>query len=589
MMKGRTARIYGAILAFSLVSLTAGCNGRISSETALNSDSYQQRLHGMWLGSTIANWTGLVTERIRQEAPFYTDEDWGTLQSVDWLEWKGDEYIDFVFQDPWFADDDTDIEYVYLHLMDQHSTSTLTPEQISAGWEKHINRYVWVSNQSARALMRLNANPPVTSMLTVNPNSLMIDAQLTTEIFGAMAPGMPIKALELADLPIRTSASGYAAHAAQFYVVQYALTTQVDPMLEPRDQVVWLVTEARKYIPDSSKTADVVDFVLADFESNPDIDDWERTRDRVYDRYHLNAADNGFIYRDWTESSVNFATGLIALLYGEGDFKRTVQIGTLSGWDSDNGTATMGGLLGLMLGYDALVAQFPDRDIADRYHSYHTRDDLPDYLPDDSQAEDSFTMMAARMIPLVEANIMAAGGQVDDNNWVLPPISEAMVEQNPYQRIYHQSNNNQVWLNGGQITAVVNGSQEKTAVLVDGLEFDFSGREIFIIPAPFEIKAAETAVTIEVNYTQPVTISTIRLVEGHGGGFAEINIELLIDGLWVEASLDGALSSVPNSRLSYELLDFVLEEPQQATGFRLSGEMAESGFDFELLELDSFK
>jgi hypothetical protein len=41
-----------------------------------------------------------------------------------------------------------------------------------------------------------------------NADRLMIDAQLTTEIWGAAFPGMPERALLAADLPVRTSAAG---------------------------------------------------------------------------------------------------------------------------------------------------------------------------------------------------------------------------------------------------------------------------------------------------------------------------------------------------------------------------------------------
>jgi hypothetical protein len=138
---------------------------------------------------------------------------------------------------------------------------------------------------------------------------------------------MPAQALVMADLPIRTTAGSYAAHAAQFYVVMYSLATQVDPTLSLREQNIWLVEEARRYIPDTSKTADIIDFVLADYLANPDKDNWELTRDRVYDRYDDNAREYGFVFRSWTESSVNLAAGVMAFLYGEGDFRRTVQLG----------------------------------------------------------------------------------------------------------------------------------------------------------------------------------------------------------------------------------------------------------------------
>lgn len=586
------------LLLLLLIFLSSACSGRLGDETntkdGLGSESsapdssdrleYSQRLRAMWLGSAIANWTGLITEGVRTEPPFYTDEDWGTLQQGTW---KDDAVIDFVFQDPWLADDDTDIEYVYLHLMDQHDTSRLSSEQIAAGWQEHINHHIWVSNQTARGLMRLNAVPPVTSMLPLNENSLAIDAQLTTEIFGAMAPGMPERALEMADLPIRTTASGYSAHAAQFYVILYSLASQVDPDLEPREQIIWMVNEARGYIPDSSKTADIADFVLADYESNPDVDDWERTRDRVYERYQLKAKENGFVYRDWTESSVNFGAGLIALLYGEGEFQRTIQIGSLSGWDSDNGTSTMGGLLGLMLGYDALTAQFPGQKLSDRYNILRTRDDLPDYLPNDPSAEDTYELMAKRMIPLIEDEIIAAGGQAGEESWVLPPLQAASVEMNPYELLFQQSNNNQLRLLDTAITASINGNSDGTEALTDGLEFDLSGREIFDIPPGYRVKPQGEPVEIEVIYDRPVAAKAIRLVEGGRSGFTAVQVELLLDSEWVPVQLDPTLSSSPDPRVAFEILDFVLEKTETVSGMKIIGQTPESGPELMILELDS--
>ena len=43
--------------------------------------SYHEKFHGFWLGQSIGNWTGLITEmdKVGNDAtlPFYTDEDWG--------------------------------------------------------------------------------------------------------------------------------------------------------------------------------------------------------------------------------------------------------------------------------------------------------------------------------------------------------------------------------------------------------------------------------------------------------------------------------------------------------------------------------
>ncbi|RPJ19488.1 MAG: hypothetical protein EHM35_20600, partial [Planctomycetaceae bacterium] len=481
--------------------------------------------------------------------------------------------------------------YVYLHLMDQHERPLLSAVEIADGWREHINDWIWVSNEQARSLMEMGVVPPVTGMGSVNEYYLQIDAQLTTEIFGAVAPGMPGTALALADLPIRTTAGSYAAHAAQFYVLLYSLATQVEPAQPRRDQILWMVQEARRYIPDTSKAADIVDFVLADYLSNPDADSWERTRDKVYERYHEHAGDYGFAYRGWTESSVNFAAGLIALLYGEGDFRRTVRIGTLSGWDSDNGTATMGGLLGLMLGYDALVAQFPDVILSDRYNIHRTRDTLHDYLPDDPRAEDTFTMMADRMLPLVETVILESGGSVDGDTWILPPSDDAPpLDLNPLFQLYRHSANNQVRLAGGTVEVSVSGEVAASRLrgIADGLEHDFSGQEpARRIPQPYRRLTTDGPVTISVEYDREVDIATIRLIAGNVADSVFL-VEMLVDGDWVPVPEGTTFPPTPARETGIQIMDVFLPELVKVSGVRVTLAAAGRFPELQVLELDAF-
>ncbi|MCJ8296226.1 MAG: ADP-ribosylglycohydrolase family protein, partial [Colwellia sp.] len=177
---------------------------------------YQDKLHGFWLGQSIANWTGLVTEMDKvgtpATMPFYTDEDWGSkdLPAI-WGEGvPHSDTIEFFFVEkgqPWGADDDSDIEYMYQYLHEYHQTSLLTAEQIRMGWLKHTyseqdaplfkkfpdskavqENFLWEANQQARILMAQGMLPPATSEPENNAKYMMIDAQLTTEIFGLLAP-----------------------------------------------------------------------------------------------------------------------------------------------------------------------------------------------------------------------------------------------------------------------------------------------------------------------------------------------------------------------------------------------------------------
>ena len=95
------------------------------------------------------------------------------------------------------------------------------------------------------------------------------------------------------------------------------------------------------------------DFVKADYDRGIQ---WEEARDRLYERYQIQQADGydmtsrNLYCNGCFAAGINFGASLISLFYGEGDFKKTVKIGTLAGWDSDNPTATWAGLLGFMLG-----------------------------------------------------------------------------------------------------------------------------------------------------------------------------------------------------------------------------------------------
>ena len=119
----------------------------------INRTSYLEQLEGFWLGTSIANWTGLVTEMDKignttdiKTLPFYTREDWGKMDKP--AIWDGEnpsqisETIDYVLRKPgelWGADDDTDIEYMYQYLILQNKQVKLSPRQIKEGWLEHIS------------------------------------------------------------------------------------------------------------------------------------------------------------------------------------------------------------------------------------------------------------------------------------------------------------------------------------------------------------------------------------------------------------------------------------------------------------------
>lgn len=415
----------------------AGADAGPTPESALviSRSAYAEKLYGFWLGACIANWTGLVTEMDKigvtadyDSGRFYTREDWGKPdQPSIWSDEPSSlsPTIDFVLRgedEVWGADDDTDVEYMYQHLLLMEQTCVLSPEQIREGWLKHIRseeeNYLWVSNERAYRLMEEGVLPPATSDPAVNSHCEMIDAQLTTEIFGLFAPTRPDIALKMARLPIRTTARDDAAWISEFYVTIHslaALHTEGEPLSK---HLHWSAKEARKALPDHSYAAKMYDHVLSLYESGCT---WEQARDSIHERYQVQHAD-GYDMSDEPgnggfAAGINFAASLVSLYYGEGDLKETIKIGTLAGWDSDNPTATWGGLLGFLLGKQGVETAFGER-LSSRYHIHRTRRDFP-------VAVDEFSAMAARGVAVVDLVVrQELGGTVDLENdrWIIPAV-----------------------------------------------------------------------------------------------------------------------------------------------------------------------
>jgi len=406
----RRRTIFSVLLLFLSIQVLTAC-GNQGNALVLSRADYQDRLRAFWLSQSIANWTGLQTEGQRTHPPFYTDDDWDKFEFI-------------LDQSPWWnSDDDTDIEYIYQHALETYETEILTREQIRDQWLEHINGdYIWVSNESAYYLMKdQGLLPPETSLPENNSNWEQIDAQLTTEIFGLFAPGRPDVALRMAELPVQVTARGDAELAAKFYIIMHSLApyairniTDTNGDGAPYDeQVFWLAEQARAQTPDDSYIAGMYDWVLNEYQNNPDKDNWEATRDAFY-RVYLEGGADEYQYTNWWDAGSNFGLSMISLMYGEGDLPRTVQIGTLAGMDSDNPTATWGGLLGFLYGYEAVQNAYNYYESSDMYWIGRTRVNFDPGL-------DNFTAMAARGLEIIDRVVVEhIGGRIKRDTWVIP-------------------------------------------------------------------------------------------------------------------------------------------------------------------------
>jgi ADP-ribosylglycohydrolase len=287
-----------------------------------------------------------------------------------------------------WTDDDTDFEWVYVKVMQDENRLLLPPERISRLWKERINKRIWCSNQYARQLMDLGIDPPLTGSAVLNPwADFNISGQFLCETFGLIAPALPRKAAQIGLNYTRVAIDGEPAQTTQLF------TSMIATAFAENDTQA-LLDAGLAAIDSHSIVAQIVKDVRHWHKEHPD--DWRTARRLLKDKY---SKYNGEM-RDRNGYELNTGAVIAALLYGQGDFVKTLTMAFNFGWDADCNAATAGTIVGVLKGYRWMLAQgWP---IVDRYQNT-TRENMPN--------DETITSFADRLIDLAERVILEQGGE----------------------------------------------------------------------------------------------------------------------------------------------------------------------------------
>jgi len=87
--------------------------------------------------------------------------------------------------------------------------------------------------------------------------------------------------------------------------------------------------------------------------------DWRKVWQLIEEKWNRDDPCSDGFQRDFNiDAKLNGAYIAMGLLYGGGDFERTLEISTRCGQDSDCNPSNAGGILGVMLGYERIPAKF---------------------------------------------------------------------------------------------------------------------------------------------------------------------------------------------------------------------------------------
>lgn len=364
------SRFVAIMLLLGFATLQAVAEDDMPVTAEISRAELLDRIRGGWTGMLIGGLEGLPHEFKYREQPR------DTLPEFTFLE-NGAR-----------SDDDNDIEWLHLWFMDKEAVTKLPYPRIVEIWKANMNSGIWAANKKARELMEQGIVPPETGSVARNPHAWYnLSGQFCVESYGLIAPGMPQTAADIGLHYARIAVSEEPLQATQFWTSLLSLLAFHQGSLEDALQLALAAVD-----PKSAMAEAVADARKA-FYAHPA--DWKAARRDIHEKWEKQ--------RRWNDNStpVNGAAVCLALLYGNGDFYRTLQYAMAIGYDADCNAATAGSVVGVRLGFQRIAA-LPQFKMPDRYVN-NTRPQLP--------AECKVSEQAETLLRVAERVILANGGE----------------------------------------------------------------------------------------------------------------------------------------------------------------------------------
>ncbi len=244
--------------------------------------------------------------------------------------------------------DDLYVNMAFLEVLDEKG-----PEATQAEFAEAIRNSgfaLFHANLAARRNLLMGVPPPLSGRPPHNLHADDIDFQIEADFIGLVSPALPRAASDLAFRVGPIINYGDGVYGGVFVANLYALAfVESDPAA--------LVRKALESIPAESAYRRCIETALGEHEKHPS--DWKAAWQAVQERWDgVDRCPGGVGSPFNIDAKLNGAYVVIALLYGNGDPERTVEIGVRCGQDADCNPSTAMGVLGTILGYDRLPADW---------------------------------------------------------------------------------------------------------------------------------------------------------------------------------------------------------------------------------------
>lgn len=269
---------------------------------------FLDKVHGCWYGKCLGGAAGAPVEGIKR-----------IIEIDDFTE---------IFN-PDLPNDDLDIQLLWLDVLENKGTNITSCDLADAWVEKcwyPFSEYGYFLKNYMRGI-----KPPYSGIVNNAFFKEGMGCPIRSEIWGIISAGNPELAAKYAYMDATLDHAGNSVYAEQFLAVIESMAFFMDDMEE-------LVRIGLSYVPSESKLYQCIKEVLDTYKAK----DWKSIRADILKKYS---------HPDFTNVVQNLGFVVIALLCGEGDMRKTINIALQCGYDTDCTCASAASVVGIIKGY----------------------------------------------------------------------------------------------------------------------------------------------------------------------------------------------------------------------------------------------
>lgn len=249
------------------------------------------------------------------------------------------------------VDDDTNYMIIAQIILEEYGRN-FTPFDVSRVWLKCQPKDAYCTAERVAFCNFIKGYQPPQSAIYKNPYREWIGAQIRGDYFGYINPGNPEKAAEMAWRDASISHIKNGIYGEMFVSAMLAVASVTNNIED-------IIFGGLAQIPYTSRLYESVIEVMDNYKNGISC---EECFNKIHDKYD-EYTDHG-----WCHTISNAMVVTSSLLYGEGDYGKSICMAVQTGFDTDCNGATVGSIIGMVNGIDGI----PDcwkKPIKDKLHT----------------------------------------------------------------------------------------------------------------------------------------------------------------------------------------------------------------------------